>query len=507
MKKICICILSILTVLNIQLAWAGTDDSGLQVFTVDFSKQLGESADVVQEDTLLSPYCYNLFSSGNGLCSFPQPKGSGYEWTGAGVDIVDSSFGDAIVRADNGSASDIFSHINPSYAAPSMGARVLLTAAGSTSDNSELFAFQNGSTAAVFVGSKIITITGNHFAPTTTEVALPSGTGRSAAIWQNRFFYSYSNYIYYSAPQDFFNFTSSSTAGGVIRLYEDTSILKIVSTKYGLYVFASSGIWLLSGSSKNAWSLDKISNILLPDFDMVTVYNDVVYFKDFRSQGQKIWSISGVTVSLFAEVPYKIALAHQMRFVNSGKFLILASPTTNGTGYVYDVARKTFFETSEYNGLGSNWYFLKRTSTGYKIYELPLGEVFTNEYDGTTGYYVPVLYPWAYQTAWTTLDGNSGTRKEIDRIEIDYQGGTTSVVLYYTYGNGSFSYGTTTLTAPTNSRMTTYTWNAPIGRQQSNRFSLYFLSSGTQTMTINYILKQARIYYRNIGNYKNNNLR
>jgi len=497
--------------------WAGTDDSGLQVFTVDFSKQLGEAADVAQEDTLLSPYCYNMFSSGNGMTTLPEPIGSGYTWTtgsNSSADCGDSNLG-LVVRQDGWPYAKIYLIKSPDFEPP-IGTSFLMDENSYTSANSDLFCYQYGSTDAVFVGNKIIAIGYSSTAP----VILKTATGRldlstcwcrSAAIWQNRLFLAHQSYIFYSAAQDFENFSNTATAGGTTLLYDSAQIYKLVGTRYGLYIFTNKGIYIQTGTgAKNSWSIEKISDVVLYNRKCVATFNDVIYFAGQRLHGSVIYSISGVSVSPFIELPNELSayqLSSDMTFIQGGKYLLLSSSYTGGTGYIVDVARKTMYRSGEYNGLGSRWHFLKKTATGYKIYRLPTLVRFNNEYSGYGLNYIKSLYPWEYRTNWLTLDGNSGNRKEIDRIEFDYQGGTTSVYLYYAYGNGSSAYATTTLTAPVNTRLSTYTWNAPIGKQQSNRFYLYFLSNGTQTMTTNYILKQARIYYRNIGNYKTNSLR
>jgi hypothetical protein len=502
---------------------AGTDDSGLQVFTVDFSKQLGESADVAQEDTLFSPYCYNLFSSGNGICSFPRPKGTGYLFPGAsafGIDGVNlNNLGATVVRIDGNITASVYLHYNSGFSPSPLGTQVPLDNNAYATFNSDLFAFTRGATQSVFLGTKIIDVSNLGPSPVTTEVVLKASgvpfslPWNSAAIWQNRLFLTYQNYLYYSAAQDFDDFTSSATAGGVTRLYEDNYISKIVSTRYGLYIFTGSGIWLQSGASaKNSWSIEKISNVT--QASAFYKDDDTIYFQAFaNAEGKKIWRLNGITIEPIVTIPQYLQPTYfnenvytQMSIINSGRFIVLASFIVGGTSWMYDTQNKSWIRTSEFNGFSDRYFYFKRTSTGYRIYRLPIAEKFYNNYDDDFSLLTP-LTPWAYQTSWLTLDGNASNRKEIDRVEFDYQGGTTSVYLYYAYGNGSSSYSNTTLTAPTNTRLSTYVWNAPIGRQQSNRFYLYFLSNGAQTMTTNYILKQARIYYRNIGNYKTNSLR
>lgn len=504
-------------------SYAGTDDSGLQVFTIDFSKQLGESADVAQEDTLFSPYCYNMFSSGNGICSFPKPKGTGQLfYSASAVDGAEFlTFGGAAVRIDSDTTGtgSVWLHYSAGLTPSPLGSRVELDNNCSTSSNSDIFAFNYGGTQAVFLGNKIINVSGTVPSVTTAEITLtglafPLATypHRSAAIWQNRLFLTCQNYLSYSAAQDFTVFTASAAAGGITRLYDATYISKIIATRYGLYIFTNEGIYIQTGSgAKNSWQIEKISNQRLPDFDSAVVYNDIIYFKAFQEQGKKIWTINGVNVSPLVDIPPEVStnlLYHQIAVINSGRLIVLANSTVGGTSYVYDIQNKYWIRTSEFSGFisGGN-YYIKKATGSYRIYYLPVAERFNGAYDSDLSTLLTPLYPWQYNTSWLTLDGNSGNRKEIDRVEFDYQGGTVAVGLYYAYGNGSSSGGITTLVAPINTRLSTYVWNAPIGRTQSNRFYLCFLSSGTQTMTTNYILKQARIYYRNIGNYKTNSLR
>jgi len=493
--------------------YAGTDDSGLQVFTVDFSKQLGESADVAQEDTLLSPYCYNMFSSGNGLVSFPEDEGAtSQNWSGNAFDC--STIGVYnFVRLINGSAADLVLHIYPGY--PSSGGsaddkQIILATGLTTVYGSDLFAYSGGDTASVFVGNKIINVSGSPSAPTTSETALPGGLSfRSATIWQNRLFLATENYLYYSAAQNYSDFSNTATTGGTTRIFSTITIQKIIGTKYGLYIFCNDGIYIQTGIGKNGWIIEKISNKTLASIQCISQYEDQIFFLESTTKRcAKLWSVSGTNIQQIATLPQEISSDNSLKIISGGDFIVFSTPTVNGTSFLYNTKTQTFSRSSNYNGLGNTYFYIKKISdTKYQLYYLPRLKKFNLYNSGPKGGALTPMSPWAYQTSWLTLDGNSGNRKEIDRIEFDYQGGTTAVYLYYAYGNGSSAYSSTTLTAPVNTRLSTYTWNAPIGKQQSNRFYLYFLSSGAQTMATNYILKQARIYYRNIGNYKTNSLR
>jgi hypothetical protein len=489
---------------------AGTDDSGLQVFTVDFSKQLGESADVAQEDTLFSPYCYNMFSSGNGFSSCKDSLGSGKDWTGYGSDIIDLPSDEAgtyaIVRINsNITTTEVYLHTFP---ASNSGTRTTLINTAYTAPFYEMNAFYGGTLTYLTYGPpSLLTIDGSL---TTGSVSLPVAPSHSE-VWQNRLFISTSNYLYYSTAQDYTDFTVGPTTGGVIRVWESDSINKLVATQYGLYIFTDNGIFLLSGQNKNAWSLEKISILTTSNYRNVTKYKDTIYFLDSSLYRKTLWAMQGVGLNKISEFPYALTGFDSITWIkvfDDGEKIVLAQQASSRVGLVFDLKSKSWFRTAEFNIVKSDKYFIKNISyTTYEIYSAPQFRKFLNETNAYRSDYLTPVYPWAYQTAWLTLDGNASNRKEIDRIEFDYQGGTTSVYLYYAYGNGSSTSANTTLTAPTNTRLSTYVWNAPIGRQQSNRFYLYFLSSGTQTMTTNYILKQARIYYRNIGNYKTNSLR
>jgi uncharacterized Fe-S cluster protein YjdI len=491
---------------------AGTDDSGLQVFTVDFSKQLGESADIAQEDTLFSPYCYNMFSSGNGLTTFPEGYGSNYEWTGTAGDIADypDSYFGAILKVDNTTAADIYLMFNPTFASGT-ATKIFLYNAARTSENFNMDVFSGGDTTYITVGNGML----SYFASTlaTTSVSLPTSTITDAEIFQNRLFLVNGKLLYYSTAQNYENFTVGPTTGGVINVFESGGIRKIISTKYGLYIFAVRGIFLLSGQDKNSWRIEKISNLQIANLKSATVYQDIIYFTAISNElnNGSLWVLNGIDIQPLSDIPGlffpNFTFNHRLQIFSNGNFLALATKTVNGTSLIFDLNKKTWIRNSDFNVLGSTRFYIKKTSSGHKIYEFPQAQKFLNYYSNPKAAYLNPMQPWAYQTSWMTLDGNASNRKEIDRVEFDYQGGTVAVSLYYAYGNGSSSGATTTLTAPTNTRLSTYVWNAPIGRQQSNRFYLYFLSSGTQTMTTNYILKQARIYYRNIGNYKTNSLR
>jgi len=485
-------------------AFCGTDDSGLQVYTLNFGEMMGETADVGQEDTKISQYCYNMFQSGNGLCSYPQPKGSGYEWTGTPIQIF--SAGNTFVKLLNQSSSvscEVYLHSNSIFASPT-GTRTLITNNGYS--NGDLFNFQGLTRDYLFVGFKMIYSADNW--ATTAEVTLPTATSNTAALWQNRLWIASGRTMYYSAAQDYENFTNSATAGGTTNILGIGSINKLVGTRYGLFIFTSGGIFLQSGASKG-WSIEKISDLFLYNSSTITSYNDNIFFQAGITEGRKIFVLSGTTISVLAEFPEIVigTFVNSMAVSNSGKLLLLSFGTSaTMPNYVYDLEKKSWSRSAECHVLGYGQYFAKKTSTGkYAVYFYNRAESFNLQFDGIASYVVPLA--WEYKTSWMTLDGNAGNRKEIDRIEFDFLGGTAAVGLYFATGDGSYSGYAGSLVAPTNSRFSSYTWNNPIGKRQSNRFYLDFASVGAQTMTQNYVLKQARIYYRNIGNYKTNTLR
>jgi len=482
---------------------AGTDDTGLQVFTINGGELLGETSDVGQEDTKISQYSYNLFNSGNGLCSLPQPYGSGYEWTGEAIAITYSqnyTYIDVLGSTD----CVIVRTLDP------LGSTPQTTLAVGVAAFIDFKVFSFGSFTYIFCGNKIIKSTTG--TTTTSEVSLPlAATYNTCDVWQNRLWIATADFLFYTAPQNYDDFSNTATTGGTTRIPSCGTIYKLIGTKYGLYIFGQNGIFLQSGSSKN-WQIDKISNLRLTDYSMVTSYNDMVIFADYSDINKKIWQLAATEITEICNIPSGYPTLptaipfSQLRIIGGGKYIALVHPTATKTSLVYSIDNKSFFETSEFNSVGET-YFIKKSSTKYKIYQLPNFQKFFNDWNDSGGNYLTPLYPWAYKTAWITLDGNASNRKEISRIEFDYQGGTTDVYLYYAYGNGSSSSTYTVLNAPINSRLSTYVWNAPLGSQQSNRIYLYFLSNGAQTMTNNYMLKQIRIYYRNLGNVKTNTLR
>jgi hypothetical protein len=486
---------------------AGTDDSGLQVFTIDFSKQFGESDMAANEDTTLSPYCYNLYKSANGFTNFgidttsPAPSyGTRYKSFYSGGVVNGHPY---VCEQNNGSGTYEINFYNGDS---SSTWETMIASTGSTN----VFGFRQLGYYYFVNADNFIRFT----ASTSTVLALtgkPWQTygGLGFNIWKNRLWvigynaYLHPTALYYSSASDMTDFTASATAGGVISLPNGTAtITGIYSTLYGLYITTiNDGIYLLTGGDKpSSWTLEKISEQTIYDRNGF-VYKGQFYFvcqPGFFKQA--IFSTNGTAITKICELPFlqfSSFNAFEKTIFNDNYIVI---PSSYGSsGYVYDIKNQGGFETSSINGILSENYIIKSASAyNYLIRFSPSFEYFTN---------ITSQYPWAYQTSWLTLDGNASNRKEIDRIEFDYQGGTTNVYLYYAYGNGSSTYAARTLTAPINTRLSTYVWNAPIGRQQSNRFYLYFLSSGAQTMTTNYILKQARIYYRNIGNYKTNSLR
>jgi hypothetical protein len=487
---------------------AGTDDSGLQVFTVDFSKQLGETNLAASEDTKISDYCYNLYNSGNGLTNFGVYTSSAIPFYGIrykrfyrGGTVNGHPY---VCEQNNGSGTYEINFFNGDS---SSTWETMIASSGSNN----VFGFRQLGYYYFVNADNFI-----RFTASTSTVSTLTGKpwqtygGLGFNIWKNRLWvigynaYLYPTALYYSSASDMTDFTASATAGGVISLPNGTAtITGIYSTLYGLYITTTSdGIYLLSGGDKpSSWILEKISTQSVSNWNGF-VYENKFYFLNETNGSFKysIFVVNGVNIEKICELPYnRFSFSTLNKSIFSGNFIIIPNPYSV-SGYVYDIKNQSGFETSDINGVISENYIIKsETLYNYRIRYSPIFNDFSNMQTS--------IYPWAYKTSWLTLDGNASNRKEIDRIEFDYQGGTTNVYLYYAYGNGSSAYAATTLTAPINTRLSTYVWNAPIGRQQSNRFYLYFLSSGAQTMTTNYILKQARIYYRNIGNYKTNSLR
>jgi len=358
----------------------------------------------------------------------------------------------------------------------------------------------------IFTGTKLISST-DGFA-TTAEVTTPAvGTGNTVAIWQNRFWIASGYTLSYSAPQDFENYTNSATAGGTTNIPEISTIYKIMATKNGLYVFTDKGIFLQSGSSK-AWSIEKISELLVPNKKSFTQADDGVYF----IIGRTVYVASGYSIGVFCEIPSALDTAKttirrdEIIFNPSRSLLIISNNLMGEFSFVYDVKNKSWSRSLQYNFLCPYGYINVSGTGKYIWYFLPTNQQSDRIYNILTSTYQTPL-TWYYATAWITLDGNPGNRKEIDRIEIDALGGTHSVFLFWASGNGLSSFTNLKYSAPINTRLSTYTWNSPMGKNQSNRFYFQEQSDGAQTMTTNYVLKQIRIYYRNIGNYKTNTLR
>jgi len=80
MKRILYLGIVLTTLLMASNAFCGTDDSGLQVFTLNGADMMGETADVGQEDTKISQYSLNMFQSGNSL-TVPVRSNSDYSYT------------------------------------------------------------------------------------------------------------------------------------------------------------------------------------------------------------------------------------------------------------------------------------------------------------------------------------------------------------------------------------------------------------------------------------------
>lgn len=483
---------------------AGTDDSGLQVFTIDNTRMTGMKPETIIEDTgiassltnlLPSPFGYysilDFGAAAAGVTNIPRSFLSGYMFSESGREFV------ALQERINGGTDEI----------------VYYQASGAITNEVDANASAYPSFFAAFENGLVYIVNGDSFisfppaSPSPTALSKPWSIAQTACVWKNRLWVAEAaanTYLWYSAAQDYDNFTVPSP-GGVFNIASRSGIKKLCPTNYGLYIMCDNDIYLMSGGDvPNSWRLDKLfSGYTLGYYGgfnyFATVIGNEVWF---LNRTNALFRISGTQIQLVSTIPQYYSGFLGQVFTGCCSFKNRYFVLTNPVGYygiMYDIEQQCWILVNDFAyPMGNTDNFYIYTDTTKTAFTLKITPNFT---DSAVTYGKQIMYPWAWQTAYFTLDGNSYSQKEIDRIEFEYQGGTMAVQINAVNPESAVSTYSKTFVPITNSRITTSIWAAPLGKRSTNKIRFYFYSSGTDTQFINYIVKKIRIYYRNLGSY------
>lgn len=523
-------------------SYAGTDDSGLQVYTIKGEDMMGTTMAPNTEGLKFGQGMQNMFQTGNGLSTF-YTGGSAY---GSLSSTNTSKFLDldSCYTPQFGNDSFYYSfytgtssvHINLSGSGFSSSKKfkytdTLFGGLGLASGWSFVRAFKdpfNTNRNYIFTPKRIFS---DIFLSGTSEITFPFGgdTLLDCEYHKNRVFCgALTGYVYYSSALDLADFTNASGKGGTIKL--PSPIRNLESTQYGLYIFTSSGVYLLSGGEQpSSWKLEEVfpgvSNYVglnNRSHDSVFERNNVVYFisqDSGRDNFCVVYSISGYSHQKIAYVPptsYPYYAGLNMLGENTlmwynGTDCSLLDINTGALSTRTDITSGT----NAYNFYCYNTYGM--TGYAYKIYwKQPL------EYNYNAGdTYITSQPQFWYRTPIINF-GTPGNQKEISRVEVDYifaknfygAGSKCEMYLYYPYVNflwtnvtsPAISENDTGVITPYYTKVPykTFVWNAP-AKVPMKRCYLDFHSYSTNYAYVGYqqsILKEIRIYYRDLGAYK-----
>ncbi len=473
-------IIIILTLLLASLnAFAGVDDSNLQVFTLTGDKLLGSNTMQHTEDSSFGDFAVNVWND-NGLtqlCLTDDPAKTftynlqsvyqSYVIDAQRLPIVGKAgtyYGQnatiAMIKEGNTSSVNLYysnSLINivPKDFGPN-GAQYV-----NGSYNNDGFLYAASYTAAgvplVFVLTPnaytlcSVSLTDGHLTPgnptgsssrnypSTKQAFFIDGYLLTADAWQNRTWIaqevdiaSCENRLRYSSATDVTDFTGGPTLGGIIDLPEAESIKKIIGTQYGLYVFTDKNIWLVYGDiNPMSWSLKKIWQGSDYKFKKAFKYNEDVFIYSDDGNEQAVFKASGLNIDKIIHFPSTLPTYFIPNIIHN-KYLTLGDTSTYGyfQGNIYDMEAKCYYTWQKVQNCPRNsGYFISRFydynthTTILKFYPNPdFEENYFPTYFNTSETLI------TYETAWQTLDGIGSNLKNIKRVEIDYDADTQEVL-------------------------------------------------------------------------------
>lgn len=363
----------------------------------------------------------------------------------------------------------------------------------------------------------------------------------SSTIWQNRLFVVDANgYLAYSAPANFENFTASATEGGIIKL-QTTKAYSVVATDDMVYCFTDDGIFALYGNTEpSEWTLTKISEnkqTLWITATIRTTDNSVYFINNKR----ELIKISSGALTRICKVPDELEVSYGATII-SDRFIGFHTNTYGSFDraaclFIYDIVGNTWSMMTGVSGVNAtevacpvNWILGNFTSSTPTCSAVHIFNSIVSDISKRNDVLTYI------KTAWNTLDGSPNTRKHIRRVEFDVlwsprqyyapymeEADKYYTELYYEYGGFntkstlSAPYLTFSVTCSKINKTVTNTFTEPttvsVSTQPSviRTFTVNCSSLGSAVNSLKFTvqgyghitLKQIRVYYEPVGNYKN----
>jgi len=563
MKKILLIVLMLLIPI---VAVAGVDDSGLQTYTIDFSKQTGMRNSVSistqpglndikvnnNTDTFFSDYCLNMqlindkfINVGYGyydyLSIFPHGYDDFkffsisnylilYQYLNPGVKSV------TIKNIDGTQYSDI---LGGSFTKKSDGAYLTISNAVSlkntsrvyinpykptSKDNLIFFSEENGLCSANVLVSGALLISDKCVYDNFPFYSYES----CAEEWNGRLFIgTETSSVYFSSTLDYTDFSISGTTGGLINMPDGSNIKCMKSNSIGLFIFTSSGVWLLSGDTQpSSWSLKKINTLITTNS---ANWNKMIVCGDYN----KIFFVANKTLYILEDgvmvTPISILSGDytDINFYANKIYLFCNSGYANPC--YYDIQTTSFYNINARNST-NNLIGVKAPNNSADIIISIISKNdnirFLSNRSSIGGY---TTYDEVYwESSPLSLSGLNNYKK-IKRIEIDCDfGGKNRIGVISKAINYTYKYLTNYTITDDFDKCFFYVLNPKDDSQLFSKELTFaehnYTSYGIKTFTIKnainipadtqfkfaikaygYLaIKQIRIYYYNYGDYKMN---
>lgn len=463
-------------------AFAGVDDSGLQIYTLTGDKLLTMPPEnVITGDSPYSPLSINCYNPGNGLKKytgghrlfttpknnagvpelFLYPKGIAHVsdrryFLAGGWDVTNGTWEVGLYTAP---LYDNTTDITP--AAGFTSYKSLVGTAEAEFSAQLLFmphlfkAFPYINTTLkhalmIYGHSNMYEIDTNAGTVTINPfpiVGAASMTISSAAVFKNRLFISSTvGYIAYSQAAVFHNFTASDTEGGIFRIPSTTLsgyFNDMVATKDALYIFRGDGIWILTGEADPVtWTVEKLSDDKAASYGsgVVVAPNSAVYFVTTSGDLKRIEGTIVTRLGAVPDLPYGDFFISQSATIGD-RYVAFTRERASGSLYnlfpthaiIYDTLSNSFFYLTNITALSGDGYIASAKNFNYQSVTFGVNTVGFDMYDAsqatttakndTEAYSRPEVradIPAQYDSNWLTCDGSESTAKIFKRIEFDY---------------------------------------------------------------------------------------
>jgi len=480
---------------------AGQSDKALQTLVLNGPDILGFGAEENTEDSKFAAECSNLYPSDNGLSTL----------TYGFLPTTDSNsvFIEACMVADEvfynyftGGNYQVKRYSTQTEIIPAAdGGSLFLFAFGFYKSGYYYYAMNEKAMykATTGAGTKVIGVTGYNL-----PFYEAGYTATSAAIWKNRLWVSGAspggvyNRMFISSPTDWEDFTPAENRGNVWDVPNYAKITKLISTLAGLYVVCWDGVYLVSGGdSPDTWRIDKVVTFAVSGGQKSIIpYKGAIILHD----GKDVYMLEGYNLQKLCQIPYS-GYSFDTLAMWYDRYLAFGN-VSSAAGVIYDIQTKSYFEIPIIKGLIADRFFV---SGNFLFSPLPTLSQSTSTQ----------ITPFSWKSCWITLDGNAANNKEIVRIEMDTLltgGASAEVGLGYSEKSGegyisktfigkNYTAASKGVRPPTN----TLVWNVGLRKAVKRIYLKWLYNSGTVSSTS--FIKQIRIFYRNVGNIKGNEIR